>query len=64
MFTMIKAALKYSYSHEFKLSKVLKQIAKNNLNHKGINEKIIKEITKILLEYTVRTQNLYKKFEV
>ena len=64
MFAVIKAALKYSYNHEFKLSKVLKQIAKNNLKHKNMNEKIIKEITKILLDYTVRTQNLYKKFDL
>ncbi len=61
---MIKKALKYSFKHEKKLANLLKEITKNNLKNEDTSEEVYKKIGSILLDFTVKTQSVYKKFDL
>ena len=61
---MNKVDLKYSLDHEYKISKILQSMTLNLLNHKGNDfQKISKEVSKVLLDFTIKSQEKYKSFD-
>ena len=62
---MNKIDLKYSLQHEYKLSKILQSMSLNMINKKENDfDNIFKEVSNLLLDFTIRTQEKYKTFDV
>ena len=61
---MKKVDLKYSLDHEYRLSKILQSMTLNLLNHKENDfQKISKEVSKVILDFTIKSQEKYKSFD-
>lgn len=61
---MNKVDLKYSLDHEYKISKILQSMTLNLLNHKENDfQKISKEVSKVILDFMIKSQEKYKSFD-